>query len=127
MKPYVDDLLELAADDADPSLYADVILDQAERRQPAVVDFLRAKLTADPGAVALFEQQFYRAFPAATQYREWFTELLKELGDALRQENTPPSEARAPEPPAPGGTDSERIGGKGKPGAAAPVPLRVEP
>lgn len=83
LQPYIPDLLELAADDADPALYADLYVDQLERKQPLVLEFLDAKLAGDSGAAALFEQQFMRGVPDAGHYPEWFSELFKELRRAL--------------------------------------------
>lgn len=83
LAPYLPDLLELAADDVDPALYADLYVDQLARKQPLVLGFLDEKLAGDTGAAALFQQQFFRAVPDAGQYSEWFTDLFTELRRSL--------------------------------------------
>lgn len=102
LQPYIPDLLELAADDADPALYADLYVDQLERKQPLVLEFLDAKLAGDSGGAALFEQQFMRGVPDAGQYPDWFSELFKELRRALLERRKDLEEAererRAAEP-----------------------------
>ena len=83
LRPFLQELLELAADNADPALYADVYVDQLERKQPLVLEFLDAKLAGDPGAAALFQTEFFRAVPEAAQLQPWFVELFTELRRAL--------------------------------------------
>lgn len=74
LAPHLPNLLGLARDNADPGVYASVVVDNLERKLP--VASLAAVETAakDPG----FVDTVIAALPPSCQpYREWFTALVR--------------------------------------------------
>lgn len=94
-RPYVPQLLDAAADDSDPELYADLVLDLCERKYPPAVEFLAEKLAGDSGAAALFETQFTGAYQVPAELRRWFADLFKALRGALLERQVDAAQAAA--------------------------------
>ncbi len=67
----------MAADDRDPELYTDLILD---RLDGSAVAFITEQLSTRR---AEFQNEFYHWFPHTAQYREWFDGMFAVLADRL--------------------------------------------
>lgn len=78
---YVPQLMALAAGGKEPAVYSVVLQDQLQDLAPAALDQL-AYVVSGPE----FADTFYRHFPDALPYRQWFDELIAALRSDLLEE-----------------------------------------
>lgn len=88
--PFIPRLCMLASFGKNPAVWAGVIADEADDAQAEQLK----QLLAGEG----FAEQFFTTFPATLQHREWFNELLTELGEALKDEEAPPPKTSKKKP-----------------------------
>jgi len=99
LAPYAGQLLELAADDADPETWADAILERLEKRAPAAVDYLAEQLTASDVQAKQLELDVMAALPQLEPYRAWVQRLLGEMRKMLAAPPDQPADAGSPPAP----------------------------
>jgi hypothetical protein len=91
---YIADMVKLAQDDRDPALYADLLVDQLPREAVSVL----YTAISDHGGPDGFLEVLSRTWPAVAQHREWFSEYLRALHEALREESVEKHAGDEPQP-----------------------------
>lgn len=114
LRPTVAQLVGLAAEEADPELYADVTLDRLARKKPDVLRLLVADASGTPRTAegrAELQQQLLAAFPETQPYAQWFADFFEDLWAAVDEELARPQGSGNPPPAADDDDDAAPMGG----------------
>lgn len=85
--PLVRQLAAQAKDDADPQLYADVVLDMLRRKAPALLQQLGTLVGDQRGAL---ENEVAARFPEVRAYPGWFRNLWSFIWERIDEPDDPP-------------------------------------